>query len=172
VTQDGEHGRTAVGQRWRQLPGGMPIRSHARGRQHTPGTQSGQPAGPGLAEMVTNCPPDHSDHETCPCREWGRAKRCTALLQICPSPGMLSPALVLTSTVRLPGVVLPSEGDVIEFGTLQLSEVLGAWRAVLWPHSQQSARWWDLPSLLGGQELLQGSQLRPAPALRGDGHQP
>lgn len=52
-----------------------------------------------------------------------------------PVPGDAQPA-VLTSTVRLPGVVLPSEGDVIEFGTLQLSKVLGARRAVLRPHSQ------------------------------------
>lgn len=125
----------------------MSIRSCARGRQHAPGTQSGQPAGPGLVEILTNCPPDHLDHDTCPCRELGRAKPCTALLQFCLSQGVLSPAPALTSTVRLPGVVLPSEGDVIEFSTLQLSEVLGAGRAVLRPHSQRSARWREQPAL-------------------------
>lgn len=58
-----------VGQRQGQLPGGIDRidLQLCEGKA----AQPQQPAGPRLAELVTTCPADHLDHETCSCRERG-----------------------------------------------------------------------------------------------------
>lgn len=89
-------------------------------------------AGPVLKEMVTYCPLEDLDHGTCPGRGGGPK-----------APHGSAPALgcskqhSLTSPICLPGVILPSERDIIKLSTLQLSKVLGPWWAVLQPQTER-----------------------------------
>lgn len=94
-------------------------------------TCSTQLAGPVLKEMVTHCPPEDLSW-----KRWGT--QSTAWLCSSPAAGKgCSKEHSLTSSVCLPGVVLPSEGDIIKLSALQLSEVLGPWWAVLQPQTER-----------------------------------